>query len=170
MQMQKIYEKTFNQNDIYILETQNDFIVINDNYRGLLSLDHSLVVKKIILIKKNPIIYFLYKEFEGNFLATYSPDQEMITITNINDSKSHSIYIAPIINEHTFSDIYYWKNNTLILTTYNNMCYQTCLTDYTLKEVSENEIKKIDPIFFNFWNKSKNYTSNNVSKTTFFYI
>lgn len=158
MHIQKIYENTFNNNDIYTLEIQNSYIVINNNDRGISLLDYYLNFQKTILIKKNTSIYFLYKEFEENCLASYSPDQGIITIINTSNGKTHSIYIAPLINEYTFSSIYYWKNNIFILTTYNHLCYQVCLTSYILKEISEDEIKKIDPHFFNFWNKSKNYT------------
>jgi len=152
MQIQKLYENHFNHNDIYILETLQNNLIINDNYHGLLQLSAFLNIEKKINIPEGTTIYFLYKKFDENNLAIYCPDQEQI---NINNSKNN--FIALHQQDKTiFSPTYYWQNDTLIFTTYDHTSYQVCFVTHTLKEISKNEIKKKYPIFFNFWNQSKN--------------
>ena len=156
MQIQKLREHHFNNNDIYILETRQNYLLTNDNYEGLFQLSFSLDIEKEINIPKGTTIYCVYKEFDGNNLALHCPDQEQIILVNL-DSNKNNVTVIPQNDNVIFSPIYYWKNKSLIITTYNHIYYQTCFITHTFKKILVNEIKEKYPDFFSFCNKSKSY-------------
>jgi len=83
-----LHSKHYAHNDIYILEIQNDKILINDNCEGLAQLNFHLDRETKIPLHSETIIYSVYKEFQGSKLLIYSPDQEEMIIINTNTGEN----------------------------------------------------------------------------------
>jgi len=154
MIIKKIDELIVLNNDIYILTNFKDYIIINDNYQGLILLNHTLRTIEKIFIFEGIHIYHLYQKYNGNSVLVYSPENEEIIFVDIN-TKKHAV-----IKTHTdevFSPNYYWNDNTLLMITFNGDFYQLCFESYILRQVTAKEAEKICSSFFNFWNASREY-------------
>lgn len=154
MLIKKIDELIILNNDIYILTNFKDYIIINDNYQGLILLNHTLRTIEKIFIFEGIHIYHLYQKYNGNSVLVYSPENKEIILVDI-DTKEHTV-----IKTHTnevFSPNYYWNDNTLLMITFNSDFYQLCFEFYILKQVIAKEVEKTCSSFFNFWNASREY-------------
>lgn len=157
MTTQKIAELYFKKNDIYILDNYNNVIIINNNSQGLLLLDNSLHIQKELVIPQEAPIYSIYKKYDGNAALLYLPDAHQIIHTDLKTSNSYTITLPEAFDKEVLSPNYYWDNNTLILTTFNDNLYQLDFTSNKLHSVSNDIVKKDYPSFFDFWNTCKKY-------------
>ncbi len=155
--IKKTAELYFKKNDIYILESYNNTIVVNDNSQGLLLLDNSLHIQKKLVIPQEAPIYSLYKKSDGGAIILYLPDAHRIIHTNLKTSTNYTITLLEAFNKEVLSPNYYWNNNALILTTFTHNLYQLDFTSNRLFPVSNDTVEKDYPSFFNFWNICKKY-------------
>ena len=158
MILKKLNELFFNNNDIYILETYDDTIIINDNYQGLLLLNDSLHIKKQLPIPQNICIYSLYIEQNGKAIIAYSPDNEIMILIDTNTSHHCPIALPSALNNEVLSHNYYWNNNILIFTTFNNDFYQLNYTSHQLQPITDEAVQKI--CSFDFTNNKQNIINN----------
>jgi hypothetical protein len=147
----------FKNNDIYILENYNNTIIINYDNQGLLLLDNSLCIHQKVLIPQKAPIYHLYKKYDNDNLMLYIPDIDQIIFVNIKTSNNFTIKLPESFKTEILSPNYYWKDNILILVTFNNNLYQFNFTSKILHQISHNEVKKICPSFFAFFDIFKQY-------------
>ena len=154
---QKIADLYFKTNDIYILETCNNMIVINNNNQGLLILDHSLHVKKEIAIGEIAPIYFVYKSYDNNTLMLYLPDVNQIIVIDMVTNKHFTISLPEAFHEEIFSPNYYWNHDMLLLTTTNNNFYQLDFASKKLHSIASHQAQENCAPFYSFWNICKKY-------------
>jgi len=152
MIIKKINELIVSSNDIYILNIYKNHIIINDNYQGLILLNHALQVTEKIFILQHIHIYHLYQKYNDSSVLIYSPESEKFILVDIN-TKKHVVIRIP--TNDVFSPNYYWDNNILVMTTFNDDFYQL---SYIWRQISREETKKICSSFFYFWNVAKNYS------------
>ncbi len=108
-------------NDVYILDIVGNYILINNNYRGISIFNINLEKVKDIPIFEDLVIYSVYKDFIGEKILLYCPDNECIIYVNLELSDFN---IIPLSNQDIiFSPIYYWNENLIILITYTNEFY-----------------------------------------------
>jgi len=158
MILKKTHELNVNNNDIYILETCLDKIIINDNYQGLLLLDTSLNILHAIPITKNLMIYAIYKNHNCQSLILYCPDNEQVILVDLQTFINNITSLPKTLNNQMLSPNYYWHKDTLILTTFDGIFYQLVLKSNKLQQIPYETIKRTYGHFFNFWNQCQNYT------------
>lgn len=141
-------------NDIYILTNFKNYIIINDNYQGLILLNHALCIIEKIFIFEGIHIYHLYQKYNGNNVLVYFPENKEFIFVDI-DTRKH--VVIKIHTDEVFSTNYYWNGNILLMTTFNGIFYQVCFESYTLRPITAQEVEKISSSFFNFWKASKKY-------------
>lgn len=150
-------KRFFKNNDIYILETYNDTIIINYNYQGLLILDNVLCIQKKLIFLQEASIYHLYKQCNGNNLMLYLPDNHQIIFVDIKTSDHFALSLPEVFNKEILSSNYYWNDNILILITFDKNFYQFDFSSKTLHQISYGKAKKICLSFFTFFDISTQY-------------
>ena len=158
MILKKTHTLNLNNNDIYILETCLDKIIINDNYQGLLLLDNSLNILHAIPITKNLIIYTVYKNHNCQNIMLYCPDNKQIILVDLQTLVNKIISLPKTLDNQILSPNYYWHKDILILTTFDRIFYQLILQSNKLKQIPYKTIKSTWKHFFNFWNQCQDYT------------
>jgi hypothetical protein len=154
MVIKKIDELIVSNNDIYILNNSKDYIIINDNYEGLILLDHALCSLEKIFIFKGIHIYYLYQKYNDNNVLIYSPENEEMIFVDTN-TKEH--VVIKICTDNVYSPIYYWSDNIFLMVTFNGNFYQLCFESYILRQITAKEAEEICHSFFNFWTASRQY-------------
>ena len=143
-------------NDVYILDIVGNYILINNNYRGISIFNINLEKVKDIPIFEDLVIYSVYKDFIGEKILLYCPDNECIIYVNLELSDFN---IIPLSNQDIiFSPIYYWNENLIILITYTNEFYILDIEKRVVKRIGKKEIAKSYPEFYGFWHESKGYS------------
>lgn len=157
MIIKKTAESYFTRNDIYILETNNNEIVVNKNYEGILILNDSLDIQKEIGIAQKAPIYFLYQEYKNNAVVLYLPDAHEIAFIDLKSSSKYRITLPKSFNKEILLSNYYWDNNILIFTTTHNAFYQLNFISKIPNKVLPHEVQNLCADFFDFWNVCKKY-------------
>lgn len=114
-------------NDVYILGKSKNYIIINDNYKGILVYDGNLNFQYQLRINEDLIIYKCYTSILNDYLVLLDVDNEKIYIVNLN-KEIRSIqaviceeillnYYLVDVNTNTFSVV---ANNHKYSYNYNN--------------------------------------------------
>jgi len=159
MFIKKLNELKHNHNDIYIVETYKNDIIINENYNALLLLNLSLNIIQKISLPNNTTIYFIYKKYDESKIILYSPDDDQITFIDMHTMNSFVISLPNELKNYILSPNYYWQDNILIFATYDNIFYQFLLESLLFTTITPETIKKLYPIYFDFWNICKKYNT-----------
>lgn len=158
MILKQIHDLPIKNNDVYILETCKNNIIINDNCRGLLALNTSLNIIATIPIENSPEIYSIYTQYDYSKVMLYCPEDQRMIFINLHTLYSHIIAIPQNIEQQIFSPNYYWHENTFILTTFSDLFYQYAFASNSLKQITKETVKAVTPVFFNFWKEYKSHT------------
>lgn len=157
MIIKKTTDLYFQHNDIYILEHCNSKIIINNNNQGIILLDNSLHFQKNLVIPQEPPIYSIYKKYNDKALLLYLPDACKLIFVDLETNNHYTISLLKSFDTEVLSPNYYWFNDILILTSFNDNFYQLDFTTKTLYPISNDIVKTNAPSFFNFWNVCKQY-------------
>jgi len=143
----------FKNNDIYVLEKIKNAFIINDDYGGLLTLDYNLnVIKKVSFQIEFPI-YSLYCEWDGMSMLLFSSEEEKVIFYNDKLNELFYIMLPSQLKITSFSPIYYWKDNILLLITYSGEFYQFSLQTKCFNQVNIYDIQVYCSVLFDFYQK-----------------
>jgi hypothetical protein len=164
-------EIVFSNNDVYILESINNNIIINNSDNGLIIL--SLDLEKVVTFSLDePVyIYSIFKNSNGNELFLYCPDEKKLIYIDIINQKIKYIDIDCVLG--ILSPIYHWKNHLLIIATYEDTFYCLNIIDGEIKVVSAEFANSAFPLFYNFWKATQKcipLSQVNASEDSFIYI
>src|SRR5579872_5717153 len=157
MIIKKTAELFFKTNDIYILETFDNTIIINNNHQGLLILNDSLDIQKEVHIQQIAPIYFVYKKYDNSALMLYLPDAHQTILIDLKTCNHDIITLPEVFHEEILSSNYYWNNDTFILTTTNDAFYEINFISKILYALSYKKVQRNYPSFYDFWNICKHY-------------
>lgn len=157
MFIKKIDEQKYNNNDLYIIKTCKNNIIINKNYNNALLLDSSLNAIQQIPLSENTIIYHIYKKNDESNIILYSPDDNHITFVDMHTMNTSTISLPNELKNCILSSNYYWQDDILIFTTCGNVFYQFSFESSRFTMINHETIKTIYPLFFKFWNTCKKY-------------
>lgn len=100
----------FRNNDAYLLATAKDYIVINDNYRGLLVLDYEL--KPVSNIGLGEDIVFDHVFCRENTLLLFCGERREFHFVDLTAGEQRAI---PLDGDWLCSPIYDWEGNEVTL-------------------------------------------------------
>jgi|AKZA01.1.fsa_nt_gi hypothetical protein len=114
-------------NDVYILGKSKNYIIINDNYEGILVYDDCLNIQYQLVIDEDLMIYKCYTSILNDYLVLIDVDNEKMHIINVNkEIKSIQTiickeillsYYSVNLDKNTFSVV---ANNHKYSYSYNN--------------------------------------------------
>lgn len=159
-----LYQREYEDNDIYIMSTLLDFIVINDNYSGLVILDLSLnFVKKISLLNEL-IITEMYKNFSQRQVLIYSHDSKCFVFVDIIFSTYVIFDLQKEFDGIIFSKLYYWTStHFLLLTDYQHGIYLYSITENILRKIDLFFVKEHYSDFYTLWLKVHRFSPTTIS-------
>lgn len=146
--IKEILQKT---NDVYFIQIVCDKIVINHNYSGIIIFNNNLELEKEFYLFEDLIISSSY--VNNNEILLYCGEVLKLVYINISNFECKIINISKDIGELTFSKVYEWINDKIILSSYNNQFFEVDLNKYTMKKISNCKTKKIYPEIYNFYKK-----------------
>ncbi|EAF3225926.1 hypothetical protein CSI68_15225, partial [Listeria monocytogenes] len=111
---------TITENDIYEIGATKDYLIINDNYTGIVVYDKECNRKCNIKIDENLMIYQFYTSLLNNFVVIF-------------DAENEKLYVVNLLN-HTVKNI---DTDTMIFDNYyfvdgDNFILKEDLVEYTL--------------------------------------
>jgi hypothetical protein len=159
MNINKKYEFNVKNKDISILEVINNFIITDNNYKGLAIYDDRLSPIKSILLPQDVLMHHIYAHYLKNEILIYDFDNSMLIWVDIDKSIYRSISTNSLPENTDFSSIYYWKNQEIVLIDYKGYIYIFDTKQGSLHQVSSDIIEKQYPDFFAFWMYTKSCTS-----------
>lgn len=157
----------FFDNDVYYLEAIEEFIVINDNYEGIILLDNNLkVIEKITLID-DVSIYTSYSNLYN--LLLFCPDNDCLIFVNVENKWKQTISLAGY-EEFIIKSVERWDKNSAILLDYEGNAIEINIVEGKVKEISTLEnyfgcVKEIWKKENNCGNDSNSEYMINVSET-----
>ncbi|WP_206911733.1 hypothetical protein IGL98_002475 [Enterococcus sp. DIV0840] len=85
-------EKNIMKNDVYILKTTQNYIILNDNYEGLIVLDKNLNFSKKIYVAEDLFIYQAYSSELNDYVVIQDVENDILYSINIetNDIKKRN--------------------------------------------------------------------------------
>ncbi|MCR5526477.1 MAG: hypothetical protein K6F39_03755 [Lachnospiraceae bacterium] len=135
------------ENDTYFLQTVGNFIVINDDYNGVIIMDSDFERIDNISIMEDLCIYNSVV-IDENLLLLFCPDNEKFVLVDIKKCNC-KIYSIPSNMEDEIIEKKFWnENEELILETYSGNFYKLDLTKFEfskiekmihVEEISQNE-------------------------------
>jgi hypothetical protein len=151
MILKQLHALSFENNDIYRLESHLDKIIVNEDYHGIRILDFSLNTIKIIPIIEGLIVDCIYKQFDGNSIMLYDMDHDRLVLINLETYKPIIVTIDDNLHGNFYSRNYYWQDATLIFAVENDVTfYQFNFTSLILEKISQKIVRILAPTFFSF--------------------
>ncbi|MCD2223417.1 hypothetical protein LAX75_01820 [Listeria cossartiae] len=98
-------------NDIYEIGVTKDYIIINDNYTGIVVYDKKCNRKCSIKIDENLMIYQLYTSLLNNFVVIFDAENEKMYVVNLLNRTVENLDIDEVI----FGDYYFVNADNFIL-------------------------------------------------------
>lgn len=164
MLLKCLYQREYKDNDVYIMSALLDFIVINDNYSGLVILDLSLNFVKKISLFNGLIITEMYKNFFQRQVLIYSHDSRCFVFVDILFSTHVIIYLQKEFYNIIFSKLYYWiSTHSLLLTDYQHGIYLYNMRENMLRKVDLLFVKEHYPYFYTLWLKVHRFSPTTIS-------
>jgi len=166
MILKKTHELKTTNNDIFRLIHNKNIIIVNHDYKGIDCLDSSLRTLHYIPIANNITAWAIYNKYDGSSIIVHDPTDQMIpierhqiTIINLKTLEKTTLNPGEAAN-NCFDKNYYWQDDTVIfITEETDIFYHLDLKGKTLKQISQNTVKKIAPAFFSFWQACKMYSA-----------
>lgn len=149
---------SFEDNDIYQVETYGDKIIVNEDYNGIRILDSSLNTLKIISITEGLIVHSIYKQANGNSIIIYDFDHKQLIFIDLEICNPLTINLEIFVDHYFWPYAYHWKKNILIFALQEKYgFYQLNFTSFSLEKISSKEVRIIAPSFFEFLRICKKY-------------
>ncbi|MGX7149032.1 hypothetical protein [Enterococcus ureasiticus] len=98
------------ENDVYILKITQNYVVLNDNYEGLIVLDKNLNFNKKIHIDDDFFIYQAYSSELNDYIIVQDMESDILYSINIETNSVRKINLETI-----FSTYYYVENDMFSL-------------------------------------------------------
>lgn len=127
-------EKIINGNDVYFLEVLDNKIIINDNYEGIIVLDHEInVLRKIKLFEG----IYIYSSFvtEKNELLLFCPEDNKVVYVDVENKQVYIIDIPTDFESEILSRMISSNSDRYIFVTNRNK--------YIVLDKKRKEIKRI---------------------------
>lgn len=144
--------KIYHDNDMYEITKTMDYVITNDEYRGISIFDYNLDLIKKIAIPGRLLIQKIYPQFSGNnVLIDCVEENQCLVWVNI---ETEEVKIIPLgkFAKVIFSPVYWWEENSeIILTDYQDALYHLDLEKNSIKKISSTWLKQRYSIFFNIW-------------------
>lgn len=145
MRVNDFYEK---DNDIYFMETVNDKVVINDNYKGVKVLDGKLKLLSTIKIFDGMGIYSAFIDDTEERILLYCPDNECFVYINAKGFNCKIIELKYNLKNSIFSNVYSWSKESIIVSTYNYEFYEIHLGNSSIINITGKDFIKYHENFY----------------------
>jgi hypothetical protein len=133
-------------NGICFLEIVDNKVIVKNENDGLFVFDQELNFKKNLNILNQLAIYRAYKN--DNQLLLYCVENSCLIYVNLQDYRHKIISLAPeLFEDITFSKLYIWKNNEIVLTTYKDELFKVSINEGIIEKVTFEQIKHISEKF-----------------------
>jgi hypothetical protein len=139
-------EKLIMENDVYILKITQNYVVLNDNYEGLIVLDKNLNFNKKIHVDDDFFIYQAYSSELNDYIIVQDMESDILYSINIETNNVRKINCETI-----FSTYYYVENDMF------SLCSKGEKYEFTydeLKEMKSYREKLIDRDILSNWQES----------------
>lgn len=113
------------------MELLDDYLILNDNYHGLLVLDFDLNIVKKIPFTKELSIYAAY--IYMNQVLLYCPEDSCFVFVNVLSSECKYISLTKH-EEKIFLNLYQWCDDSVLIMTNQGDCICIDLSTYSIKE------------------------------------
>ena len=170
MNLKKLKELKFDNNDIYILENYAEKVLINDNYEGLIFFDYLMDKLQRLSIINDLTVYSVYKKFDDGSVLLYCLEDEQMVLVDINKLYFCVISLVEIGQDVIFSPVYYWHSDVLVLVTFSGDFYLYNFALTVLEKISNDEVQKICPDYFDFWKTCKEYNLERVYSNKYAFV
>lgn len=130
----------FSDNDVYLLAAAKNYLVINDNYRGLYALDYDLKVVSNMALGKD--IVFDNAFCRENRLLLFSGERREFYFC---DLTAGNHLVIPIDDDWRCSPVYDWEENEVTLFDYAGKKLRIDMKDASacLEENTDNMVKEL---------------------------
>lgn len=139
---------TFNpDDDIYIIASTKNYLVTNDNYHGIYLFNkNDNFSNQKINIKKQLSINCIFTHFDKDIAALYCPEDNHIIIINLTTYDTIFIIIPATLQlyENEFLPVYYWKEQTFIIITYDKRIFSIDIETKQIIAISSEILKQQD--------------------------
>ncbi len=129
----KVEEFNLINNDIYFMEIIGKWVIINNDYTGIMILDNHLqLIKKLFLIQE----LMIYSSFSSSSeLLLFCPDNNCLIYINIKFFDFQIISLEGLENL-ILSAIYKWDQEEVILSSYKKEFIKLDLNNYSIKKLN----------------------------------
>lgn len=149
-------EKIISGNDVYFLQVFNNKIIINDNYEGIIILDHEINVLRKIKLFEGIYIYSSFVIGENEFIL-FCPEDNNVVYVDIEKNQVYIIDVPADIENEVFRGV--------ILNNRNRCIFVTNKNKYIVLDKNKKALKRVnvDSQFDKFVIKSESeiFKSNN---------
>lgn len=157
MNPMKIEDMKINDFQVYFADYFGDFIIVNYEYVGLLFLNKKLEKVRSVDIFNNFVIEKTFFNLDHNRVLFFCREHNCFVLVN-------KLFEIKIINlgendsDLVFSDLYYWSDKEILLSSYSGSIYSIHLQDYSFEKISEKYVQLEYPQFHYIWKGSKTLT------------
>ncbi|EAC9052530.1 hypothetical protein KW11_09670 [Listeria monocytogenes] len=102
---------TITENDIYEIGATKDYLIINDNYTGIVVYDKECNRKCKIKIAENLMIYQIYTSLLNNFVVIFDAENEKLYVVNLLNHTVENMDTDTVI----FDNYYFVDGDNFIL-------------------------------------------------------
>lgn len=143
----KIEKTQIDNYQVYFADYLGEFIIVNNDYMGLLFLNQKLEKVGSVDIFHDFVIEKTYFNLEHNTALFLCREQNCFVIVN----KQLEIKIIDLNEDSSdlvFSDLYYWSEKEILLSTYSDAIYSICLQDNKFEKLTDNYVRIEYPYFY----------------------
>lgn len=140
-------------NDTYVMEATNDFIILNHDNNGIIVFNDNFIEEKIITTTTQGYIYRFMYDYKAQTIALYFPDEQIIEVISL--SNEFPLRVGTTNLSSVISDFYFWQNKDLFFATYDNYFYQLSLTNQKITSIAEKSFAELFPAYYAFYHTIK---------------
>lgn len=135
---------------VYFADYLGEFIIVNSDYMGLLVLNQKLEKIRSIDIFDDFIIEKVYFNNDHNTALILCEVHNCFVLVN-------ELFDVTIINLNEesadifFSDLYYWSEKEILISSYSDAIYSICLENNKFEKTSAKYVQEKYPYFFDSW-------------------
>ena len=140
-------EQIITENDVYVLSVTKKYLVINNNYEGLIVFDKQFNFIKKIYVNDELLIYHSYSSVMNDYIIIHDTDNEILYSINVSTET-----IASTACEHIFN-LYYYVNNDMFYLVEKAKIFEFDYLDLQIINTHKNDFKDTT-LLSNFQQKS----------------
>jgi hypothetical protein len=134
--------------DTYLVQLAQNAIVVNDDYCGIKIIGFNLKEIRSIRLFKGLVIDSMYMHFSQNECILNCIENESIIWVNL---ETGEFKIIPMLPDVDFSPLYFWDNDTLLLTTHHDyVAYRVNVEQATMQLLEDAAVVTISEDFYAF--------------------